>query len=88
MTGAQIHQFMEAGTAVLGICHGAPLINVALGGSLHQDIATQLVTAGMHGHPVYDQHSQAIEWESNSGLSKRYPGTTGDPVVSACLQEF
>ncbi|MGH7793844.1 MAG: gamma-glutamyl-gamma-aminobutyrate hydrolase family protein [Candidatus Binatia bacterium] len=33
---------------VLGICGGAQAINVALGGSLYQDIATQLPGAGAH----------------------------------------
>jgi putative glutamine amidotransferase len=47
---------------VLGICGGAQAINVALGGSLYQDIATQLSEAGAHehssnnrngGHPIH-----------------------------------
>ncbi len=46
---------------ILGICGGAQAINVALGGSLYQDIATQLPHASEHqqsarkaigGHPV------------------------------------
>ena len=46
---------------VLGICGGAQAINVCLGGSLYQDIATQVPNAGQHeqgakknigGHPV------------------------------------
>jgi gamma-glutamyl-gamma-aminobutyrate hydrolase PuuD len=45
-----LHEFMEAGKAVLGICRGAQLINVALGGTLYQDIATQIETAGEHVH--------------------------------------
>ncbi len=77
-----LHEFMEAGKAVLGVCRGAQLINVALGGSLYQDIATQIKTAGVHVHPDYDRHSHAIEWESNSRLAKLYPGATGGAVVS------
>ena len=41
---------------LLGICGGAQAINVALGGSLYQDIATQLPNATKHeqkrGHPI------------------------------------
>ncbi|HSE89360.1 MAG TPA: gamma-glutamyl-gamma-aminobutyrate hydrolase family protein [Candidatus Binatia bacterium] len=46
---------------LLGICGGAQAINVALGGSLYQDIATQLPNATQHeqganrderGHPI------------------------------------
>lgn len=77
-----LYEFMEAGKAVLGICRGAQLINVALGGSLYQDISTQLTAAGMHVHPDYDRHNHAIKWESNSGLAKLYPGATSGAVVS------
>lgn len=47
---------------LLGICGGAQAINVALGGSLHQDIGAQLPDAGPHergskggssGHPIH-----------------------------------
>ena len=35
---------------ILGICGGAQAINVALGGSLYQDIAAQLESAGAYEH--------------------------------------
>jgi len=37
---------------ILGICGGAQAINVALGGSLYQDIATQLPNAQQHQQPA------------------------------------
>ncbi len=77
-----LHEFMEAGKSVLGIGRGAQLINVALGGTLYQDIATQIETAGVHVHSDYDRHTHAIEWESNSGLASLYPEMTGGEVVS------
>ena len=73
---------LEAGKAVLGICRGAQLINVALGGTLFQDIATQVETAGPHVHADYDRHSHAIEWAADSGFAKLYPGVTSGDVVS------
>ena len=36
---------------VLAICYGTQLVNVALGGSLYQDIRVQIPTAMRHGHP-------------------------------------
>ena len=42
-----LHEFMELGRPVLGICRGAQLINVALGGTLWQDIATQIPGASV-----------------------------------------
>lgn len=49
---------------VLGICGGAQAINVALGGSLYQDIASQIPAAGAHErgalpHPI--DHPVRIE---------------------------
>jgi len=77
-----LHEFMEAGKPVLGICRGAQLINVAMGGSLYQDIASQIDDASTHQHPDYDQFSHAIEWESNSGLARLFPASSGGNVVS------
>jgi putative glutamine amidotransferase len=41
-------QALKKDLPVLGICGGAQAINVALGGSLYQDIATQIPGAGAH----------------------------------------
>jgi len=41
-------QALKKDLPVLGICGGAQAINVALGGSLYQDIATQIAGAGAH----------------------------------------
>lgn len=37
-----LHEFIEAGKPVLGICRGLQLINIALGGTLYQDISSQM----------------------------------------------
>ena len=36
------HEFVRQGKPVFGICRGCQMINVALGGTLYQDLATQL----------------------------------------------
>jgi len=43
---------LKASLPVLGICRGIQIINVALGGTLYQDIETQL--KGAIKHPCYD----------------------------------
>jgi len=77
-----LHEFMEAGKPVLGICRGLQLINVALGGTLYQDIPSQYEKPAVHLHADYDKHVHAIEWDAASGLSKLYPEQTGGGVVS------
>lgn len=78
-----LHEFIEAGKPVLGICRGAQLINVAFGGSLYQDIATQYEKPAIHVHADYDKHTHAVEWDKTSGLAKLYPEqTTGGGVIS------
>lgn len=77
-----LHEFMEAGKPVLGICRGAQLINVALGGTLYQDIATQVEAAQTHLHPDYDRFSHAIKWGSDSSLAKLFPDQNSGNVVS------
>ena len=47
---------LASGKPILAICRGAQLMNVMLGGSLYQDLPTQLGTAVKHGggahHPI------------------------------------
>ena len=76
------HEFMEARKPVLGICRGAQLINVALGGTLWQDIPSQVDGAGIHQHDDYDRHVHAIHWEEGSRLAGLYGETPTGSVVS------
>lgn len=76
------HEFMEAGRPILGICRGCQLINVAQGGTLYQDIASQYQDAATHVHPDYDRFSHGVAWEADSGLRKLYPEIEGGNVVS------
>jgi putative glutamine amidotransferase len=63
------------GKPVLGLCRGLQLINVALGGSLHQDIATDHPAAIPHVDPLlYDRHRHAIRIEMGSRLAHLYGG--------------
>ncbi|MFN2644981.1 MAG: gamma-glutamyl-gamma-aminobutyrate hydrolase family protein [Burkholderiales bacterium] len=70
-----VRAFSAAGKPVLGICRGAQLINVALGGSLHQDIAA-------HRSDEYDQHAHEVRLEPGSGLARLYGETGLRRVVS------
>lgn len=70
-----IHRFREAGKPVLGVCRGAQIINVAFGGTLYQDIATQVETDLAHRDwEPYDQNRHAIELVEGTQLAELYPG--------------
>jgi putative glutamine amidotransferase len=70
-----VSEFVEANKPVLGICRGAQLINVAFGGTLYQDIPTQIPGTSVHRDDLaYDRHHHEILLQKNSGLGKLYPG--------------
>jgi len=75
---------LEEAKPLLAICRGIQIVNVALGGSLYQDIASQLPGAGNHAwYPNYPRdllpHTVGIERESRLG---RILGVTSMPVNS------
>jgi putative glutamine amidotransferase len=69
-----LHEFVEAGKPVLGICRGAQLINVAFGGTLYQDIRTQLPKSQPHVTSAYEKNVHQMRIEPGSGLARLYPG--------------
>jgi len=74
---------MIQGKPVLGICRGCQLINVALGGTLWQDLPTQAESSGNHNDPArYDQLTHAIEFEPGASLRKIYGGLDSGLVTS------
>src|SRR5206468_10570728 len=77
-----LHEFIEAGKPVLGICRGCQLINVAFGGSLYQDVATDLPDALAHVDEQYDAHRHAIVFPPGSSLGKLFPNQTRPTVNS------
>ena len=70
-----VKAFTAAAKPVLGICRGAQMINVALGGSLHQDIPD-------HRSDHYDQHAHEVHLEPGSGLARLYGEVGPRRVVS------
>jgi putative glutamine amidotransferase len=77
-----VHEFVEAGKPVLGICRGAQLINVAFGGTLYQDIRSQLAESNIHVTDAYERHRHEIRFEPGSGLARLYRGVQR-PTVSS-----
>ena len=67
--------FVAAGKPVLGICRGCQLINVALGGTLFQDIPTQVPSTISHRDTeLYDSALHDVTLVQGTRLAELYPG--------------
>ena len=70
-----LNRFLDAKKPVLGICRGQQLINVALGGTLYQDTATQKAGAEVHQDiAVYDDKYHHVDILPGTRLAALYPG--------------
>ena len=68
--------FVAAGKPILGICRGCQLINVALGGTLFQDIPTQVPDAIAHRDvSMYERQLHPVNLVQGTRLAELYPGT-------------
>jgi putative glutamine amidotransferase len=78
-----VRAFLSEKKPILGICRGAQLLNVAFGGTLYQDIQTQLPQARVHRNwEIYDQNFHTIRFAQGSSLEKLYPGVKSAKVNS------
>ena len=69
--------FLTAGKPILGICRGCQLINVAFGGTLFQDIPTQVPKAIAHrDDEKYDEQLHEMQLVPGTRLASLYPGKT------------
>ena len=74
---ALMRAFMALGKPVLGVCRGAQVINVALGGSLYQDLPTQRPDALRHRlQSIYEKNCHATSIVPRTGLAELYPRAT------------
>jgi putative glutamine amidotransferase len=81
-----LDEFMKARKPVLGICRGCQLINVAFGGTLYQDIATDLPASIPHVSDEYEYLHHAIQFPLDSTLGSMYVrdgGRQGEWLVNS-----
>jgi len=72
---ALFNAFVGRKKPVLGICRGAQLINVAFGGTLYQDLGTQVPAALNHRDwSIYEQNCHATSLVAGTPLARLYPG--------------
>jgi putative glutamine amidotransferase len=72
---------LAADKPVLGVCRGAQVLNVALGGTLYQDIESLHPGRRVHRNwEIYDQHDHEIDVVPGSRLARWYPTALPGPV--------
>lgn len=70
-----IHEAMKQNKPILGVCRGLQILNVALGGSLYQDITTQKPGAAEHRNwHIYEDNKHEARIVPGSGFAKLFPG--------------
>jgi putative glutamine amidotransferase len=75
--------FIAERKPVFGVCRGLQLLNVAFGGTLLQDIATQRPEAVAHREAsLYDRHFHEVELIAGSRLAQLVPGVVRAKVNS------
>lgn len=80
---ALAREFIAAGKPVLGVCRGLQVLNVAFGGTLYQDIATQEPKAIAHRvAQLYDRNFHVVELVRGTRLAALYPGLKKGSVGS------
>ncbi len=80
---ALVAAFGRVGKPVLGVCRGLQLLNVAFGGTLYQDIGTQLPEALVHRDAaIYDRNFHSVDFVSGSALAALFPQASSAKVNS------
>ena len=69
---ACVHAALELGLPIFGICRGAQILNVAFGGTLYQDIETQVDDALTHrDQQLYDSLTHEIAVEPGTWIAEQ-----------------
>jgi len=78
-----IHAFVDAGKPVLGICRGLQVLNVAFGGTLHQDVETQVPGSRRHRDwDLYDANHHQVDLAEGEWLARLHGGAARVTVNS------
>jgi len=78
---ALIGKALKMKLPIQGICRGHQILNAYFGGTLYQDIPTDVGTNVLHRHPPYKPANHDVKVEENSLLNE-VAGVTGGTVNS------
>jgi len=74
---ALLRAFVALGKPVLGLCRGVQVLNVAMGGTLYQDLPAQRPDALRHRmQSIYDLNCHATSILTGTALARLYPKAT------------
>ena len=72
---ALVAAFEVVGKPIFGVCRGLQILNVAYGGTLYQDIQTQVPDSFAHRDAeIYDLNFHRVDIVQGTRLSSLYPG--------------
>lgn len=78
-----IEKFFQIGKPIFGVCRGMQIINVAFGGTLYQDIPSQIPDSSRHrDSESYDLNLHDLQIQAESHLSQILGGVTHAKVNS------
>lgn len=77
-----VQEFMAAGKPILGICRGMQLINVALGGSLYQDLPTLKPGDVPHETGHYERNVHGVTFTPGGRMAGWFGAVSGGRVAS------
>lgn len=77
-----VRALVQAGTPTLGVCRGAQVINVALGGSLVEHLPDLVGESVLHRGPARDYVPHLVHVDPNSRLARILETTATSPASS------
>lgn len=63
-----VEAFLEQGKPVFGICRGMQLLNVMFGGSLYQDVSSQIANTKPHSADAHEHHTHTVSLIGNTPM--------------------